>query len=344
MQGEGRRQMTIRMAFTGTGHISRVHARAAQAQAGLELVAIVNHRADSMADYAAQFQIARQYPTIDALLADGGVDAISVNTPNYLHAPQTIAALNASVHVMVEKPMAMNVGEALAMQAASQASGAKLMVAHCWRFDEEANWLRAQVESGRLGDILRTKGHGVHVNWGPGGWFTDARFAGGGALADMGIHAIDVARYLLGDPQPTSVYARLSTDYTQGDVDDSGTLWINWANGASSIIESGWWWPHADGPEASTQLYGKRGWGQLFPTWLEIPDRQAETVSTIDPGFPPVREDHCPQIMYDRQMARFIDCIRADQTPVPGAAEGLVNMQIVDAALDSSRSGQVVQL
>ena len=336
--------MTIRMAFTGTGHISRVHARAAQAQAGVELVAVVNHRAESMTDYAAQFHIARQYPTVEALLADGEVDVLSVNTPNYLHAPQAIAALKAGVHVMVEKPMAMNAEEALAMQRASQASGAKLMVAHCWRFDEEVNWLRAQVKSGRLGEILRSKGHGVHVNWGPGGWFADARFAGGGALADMGIHAIDVARYLLGDPQPTSVYARISTDYTQGDVDDSGTIWINWAGGASSIIESGWWWPHADGPEASTQLYGRRGWGQLFPTRLEIPDREAETVATIDPGFPPVREDHCPQIMYDRQLAHFIDCIRADKTPVPGAAEGLVNMRIVDAALESSRSGGLVAL
>ncbi len=336
--------MTIRMAFTGTGHISRVHARAAQAQEGVELVAVVNHRAESMADYAAQFHIARQYPTVEALLAAGEVDALSVNTPNCLHAPQAIAALQAGVHVMVEKPMAMNAQEALAMQRASQTSGAKLMVAHCWRFDEEVTWLRAQVKSGRLGDILRSKGHGVHVNWGPGGWFTDARLAGGGALADMGIHAIDVARYLLGDPQPTSVYARIATDYTDGEVDDSGTIWINWATGASSIIESGWWWPHADGPEASTQLYGRRGWGQLFPTRLEIPDREAETVATIDPGFPPVRADHCPQIMYDRQLAHFIDCIRADKTPVPGAAEGLVNMRIVDAALESSRSGDLVAL
>ncbi|MCY4465412.1 MAG: Gfo/Idh/MocA family oxidoreductase [Chloroflexi bacterium] len=336
--------MTIRMAFTGTGHISRVHAQAAQAQEGVELVAVVNHRAESMAEFAAQFHIARQYKSVEALLAAGGVDALSVNTPNYLHAPQSIAALRAGVHVMVEKPMALNADEALAMQRASQASGAKLMVAHCWRFDEEVNWLRAQVASGQLGDILRTKGHGVHVNWGPGGWFTDARYAGGGALADMGIHAIDVARCLLGDPQPTSIYARISTDYTQGDVDDSGTIWINWANGASSIIESGWWWPHADGPEASTQLYGRRGWGQLFPTRLEIPDREAETVATIDAGFPTIREDHCPQIMYDRQLAHFIDCIRADKTPVPGAAEGLVNMRIVDAALESSRSGGVVAL
>ena len=56
----------------------------------------------------------------------------------------------------------------------------------------------------------------------------------------MGIHAIDVARFLLGDPQPRSVFARISTEYTNFAVDDCGTLWINWDNGATSIVESGW--------------------------------------------------------------------------------------------------------
>ena len=336
--------MTLKIAFTGAGHISRVHARAAQAMTDLDLVAIVNHRSESMAEYAVQFGITRQYTAVEDLLAAGDVDILVVSTPNYLHAPQTIAALEAGLHVLVEKPMALDAAEAEAMQRAAERSGAKLMVAHCWRFDEEVNWLKRQIDAGKLGKILRTRGYGVHVNWGPGGWFVEKRYAGGGALADMGIHAIDAARYLLGDPQPASVYAKIGTDYTNYDVDDSGTIWINWDNGAISIVESGWWWPHADGPEASTQLYGTRAFGQLFPTGLEIPDREAETVATVDPGYPPAREEHCPQAMYDRQLAHFIECIREDRAPNPGAAEGLVNMRIVDAALESSRSAEVVRL
>ncbi len=336
--------MTLRIAFSGTGHISRVHARAAQSIDGVELVAVVNHKPKSMADYAAQFGIARQYVTVEELLRAGDVDILVVSTPNYLHAPQAIAALEAGLHVMVEKPMALDAAEADQMLQASEESGAQLMVAHCWRFDEEVNWIKAQIVAGRLGVVLRTKGYGVHVNWGPDGWFVEARYAGGGALADMGIHAIDVARYFLGDPQPLSVYAKISTDYTDYDVDDSGTIWINWEGGASSIVESGWWWPHADGPEACTQLYGSKAFAQLFPTRLEIPDRAAETLRTVDPGYPPVREEHCPQIMYDRQMRHFIDCIREGKTPNPGGAEGLVNMRIIDAALESSRSGQVIHL
>jgi len=334
--------MTLKLAFTGTGYISKIHALAAQKIAGVELTAVVNHRPASHQQLADRFGIPRQYNTIADLLADGGVDAVSINTPNYLHAPEAIAALEAGVHVMVEKPMAMNAVEAAAMLAASQKSGALLMVAHCWRFDAEALWLKAQL--GRIGRPIRTKGYGVHTNWGPGGWFTQAQFAGGGALADMGIHAIDTARFLLGDPLPVSVYARIGTHYTDYDVDDTGLILVNWDNGVTSVIESGWWQPHSDGPEAATQIYGRAGFASLFPTKLSLPDPVEERVEEIDPGFPHPRPDHCPQSMYDAQLAYFIDCIGHNRVPVPGGREGLINMQIVDAAYESARTGKVVAL
>ena len=103
-------------------------------------------------------------------------------------------------HVLVEKPMAMNAQEAGQMCEAAEKSGALLMVAHCWRFHPEVQWLNEQ--SAKLGKIIRTKAYAVHVHWGPSGWFAQKQFAGGGAMADMGVHALDTTRYLLGDPQP----------------------------------------------------------------------------------------------------------------------------------------------
>ena len=336
--------MNIRIAFAGAGHISRIHARAAQKLPGVELAAVVNHRPESMAAFAAEFNISRRYATIEELLRDGDVDAVSINTPNSLHAPQSIAALQAGVHVMVEKPMAMDAQEAAEMLAAGERSGALLMVAHCWRFDEEAQWLKEQVDQGRIGRIVRTKGYGVHVNWGPAGWFTQKRFAGGGALADMGIHAIDTARFLLGDPQPVSVYARIGTYYRDFDVDDTGVLLVRWEDGASSYVECGWWQPHSDGPEASTQLYGETGFGQLFPTLLKVPSPKAKKLEVLKSGFKYPRNEQAPHSMYDAQMKHFVHCVESGQTPVPGGREGLVNMKIVDAAYESSRTGTVVEV
>ena len=333
--------MMLRIAFAGTGYINKVHAQAAR-NLGLDLVAVANHKADSMAAFGQRFGIARQFETVEALLLAGGVDALVVSTPNYLHAPQTIAALNAGVHVMVEKPMAMNAAEAEQMLAASARSGAHLMVAHCWRFDEDVNWLKAQ--AGRLGKIIRTKGYGVHSHWGPGGWFTQKALAGGGAMADMGIHALDTARYLLGDPMPVSVYARIGTFYKDFDVDDTGVIIVEWDNGVTSYIESGWWQPHSDGPEAATQLYGTQGFGQLFPTLLELPNAEAQRVDTVPSGLEFPRKEHCPQSLYDAQMAYFVECICANKTPIPGGLEGLMNMKVVDAAYESGRTGKVIEI
>ena len=331
----------MKIAFAGTGYINKVHAQAAQSL-GLELAAVINYKTDSMVEFGNHFGITRQYESVEAMLKDGSVDALVVSTPNYLHAPQTISALNAGVHVMVEKPMAMNADEAEQMNEAAERSGAALMVAHCWRFDPDVLWLKEQ--SSKLGRIIRTKGIGVHTHWGPSGWFTQKEFAGGGALADMGIHALDTARFLLGDPQPVSVYAKIGTYYKDFNVDDTGVIIVDWDNGATSYIESGWWQPHADGPEAATQLYGLEGFGQLFPTRVEIRKMKEERIDVVESGFEFPRKEHCPQSLYDDQLRYFVECIEKKQAPVPGGLEGLANMMVVDAAYESSRTGKVVQI
>ena len=183
----------------------------------------------------------------------------------------------------------------------------------------------------------------MHTHWGPSGWFTDPALAGGGALADMGIHAIDTARFLLGDPQPVA-YTPHRQALSDLEVDDTGVILVNWDSGAVSYIESGWWQPHADGIEAATQLYGKDGFASLYPTRIERLDRAEKTVLVEDPGFAFPPGDHAPQDMYNRQMACFLDCIQTGTVPVPGALEGWINMRITDAAYQSSRTGQVVVL
>jgi predicted dehydrogenase len=333
--------MNMKIAIAGAGYIAAIHAKAIKNNGG-EIAAVIEKYAEKAEPFAKKFRIKRQYATVEGCLKAGDADALVIGTPNFLHAPQAIAALKAGVPVLVEKPMAMSVTEAGKMMEASVKSGANLMVAHCWRFDRDVNWLKAQ--TGRLGKIIRTKGYGVHSNWGPAGWFTQKQFAGGGAMADMGIHALDTACYLLGDPPPVNVYAKIGTFYRDFDVDDTGVIMVEWGNGAISYFESGWWQPHMDGPEAATQLYGTKGFGQLFPTLLELPNVEKQRVETVKSGFKFPRREHCPQSMYDAQMAHFIECINRNKTPVPGALEGLANMKVVEAAYRSSKIGKVVPI
>ncbi len=331
----------MKFAIAGAGYIANIHARAILNNGG-ELSAVVEKFADKRTLFAAQFKIPGEYETLESALTTASFDALVIGTPNYLHAAQALTALNAGIAVLVEKPMAMNTQEGAQMLEVSLGSNTPLMVAHCWRFDEDVLWLKQHSSS--LGRIIRTKGYGVHTNWGPAGWFTQKALAGGGALADMGIHAIDTARFLLGDPQPRNVFARIGTHYKPFDVDDTGVIFIEWENGTNSYIESGWWQPHTDGPEAATQLYGESGFGQLFPTRLELPQPGTYEVTIIDPGFDYPREEHCPQSMYDAQMRCFMESVRENRTPVPGGLEGLVNMKIVEAAYKSAASGEVVTI
>ena len=161
----------MRVALFGCGWIQDFHARGVRA-CGHEVVAVANHREESARAFAERHDIPRVTTDWGALARDPEVDAAVVATPNALHAPQSIALLEAGKHVLVEKPMATSVAECDAMIEAAARGGASLMVAHCWRFHPDVQAMRARIATGDLGEVVKTRGYGVHAGWGPSGWFT----------------------------------------------------------------------------------------------------------------------------------------------------------------------------
>lgn len=333
---------TIRIALIGAGYISDYHARGLLAVENVEIVAVVSKQLENAKKFAQKYGIENAYDSITDIVNDDTIDAVVISTPNAFHAPYAIEFLKNGKDVFLEKPMAMNALEGIQIQEAAEQNDRIVMVGHMWRFDADTRFVRQSIEEDTLGKIFKTKGYGIHENWGPTGWFTQQDLAGGGALADMGVHAIDTARYLLGDPLPVKVYAKLATHFGDYDVDDTGIMMITWDNGTESIIESGWWHPHMDGPEASTGLYGTKGYASLFPTFLKL-KKGEESSEKIIPELPE-RTEHCDQVIYTNQMAYFVECIRNRNIPVPGINEGLIVLQIVDAAYESSRTGEAVDV
>jgi predicted dehydrogenase len=308
------------VALFGSGWIQDFHARGVLAHPKGELVAVANWREESAAALAERHGIPRITTDWEALAGDPEVDAAVVATPNALHAPQVVELLRAGKHVLVEKPMSTTVAEADAMIVASERSGASLMVAHCWRFRDEVAGMRERIAAGVFGEVVKTRGYGMHAAWGPSGWFTDRHLAGGGALVDMGVHAIDTARFLLGDPTPERVCAVVGTRYAAGryDVDDDAILLITWSNGTNSIVESGWWQPHLEGLEADTEVFGTGGYDRIWSP--EVPSK----------GY-----EHCTQPMYTNQMREFLDAIEEGRPPRPSGLDGRVVMQVVESAYRS---------
>jgi predicted dehydrogenase len=313
-------RLVTKVALFGCGWIQDFHARAVRAR-GDSIVAVANHREETARVFAERHGIPRVTTDWEAVAEDPEVDAAIVATPNVLHAPQTIRLLRNGKHVLVEKPMATSVAEADAMIAASVDGGARLMVAHCWRFRDEVIALRDRIAAGELGEVVKTRGYGVHAGWGPSGWFTDPDLAGGGALVDMGVHAIDTARFLLGDPGLGRVCAAVGTRYAEGryTVDDDGILLIGWSNGTNSVVESGWWQPHLGGLEADTEVYGTAGYARIWP-----PDEPSEDY------------EHCTQPMYTAQVAEFLDAVSDGRQPRPSGEDGRVVLQVVEAAYASA--------
>ncbi|MCD6202557.1 MAG: Gfo/Idh/MocA family oxidoreductase [Bacteroidales bacterium] len=330
----------INIALIGTGYIADYHARGLLDQAGVNLTGVAAATGTSVEKFAARYHIEGVLTTDVSSLADrDDVDAVVIGTPNKFHAPYALEFLRKGKDVFLEKPMAMNAAEGEEIMKTAKETGRLVMVGHMWRFDEEVNYMKKVVLSGALGKIVKSKGYGIHVNWGPEGWFTKKELSGGGALIDMGVHAIDTVRYILGDPDPVSVYARIETCYGEYDVDDTGVLVITWNNGTISIIESGWWQPHMDGPEAATRLFGTKGYGSVFPTFIKKNDTREDYRLSG-----PAKTEHCDQRIYTRQMEHFIACIRNRQQPSPGITEGQTIMKIVDAAYLSAQYHKVIRL
>jgi len=333
---------TTKIALIGAGYIADFHARGLQTISNVEIVAVVAKEMDETKEFAQKYNIKDTYTEISEIIEREDIDAVIIGTPNQFHAPYAIEFLKSGKDVFLEKPMGISADEGRQITEAAIKYDQLVMVGHMWRFDEDTNYLKDIVQEGKLGKIFKTKGYGVHENWGPSGWFTKKTLAGGGALADMGVHAIDTIRYILGDPKPAKVYARISTNFGDYDVDDTGIIVITWDNGTESIIESGWWHPHMDGPEASSGIFGTKGYASLFPTFLKITTGE-DSFDKIVPELPK-REDHCDQIIYTRQMQHFVECIKTRKQPSPGFIEGQIVLDIVEAAYKSSETGEVVNL
>ena len=138
---------------------------------------------------------------------------------------------------------------------------------------------------------------------------------------DMGVHAIDTARFLLGDPDPTRVCAAVGTRYADGRyvVDDDGILLIGWSNGTNSLVGSGWWQPHLGGLEADTEVYGTGGYARIWPP------------EDLGQGY-----EHCTRPMYSAQISEFLGAIAEGRQPRPSGEDGRIVMRIVEDAYASA--------
>ncbi len=206
----------LNIGIIGFGFMGRMHYRCWKDASGAEIVAICDANPDVLkntdksagniegAEEEIDFDGLQLYTDVKAMLADANLDVVSITLPTFLHSKFSIMALEAGVHVLCEKPMALGVDQCRQMIAAAEKSGKILQIGHCIRFWPEYAKTKEIVDSGEYGKVITAtfKRLGSAPTWGAENWFANDQRSGGVAL-DLHIHDSDFIQYLFG--MPTSV-------------------------------------------------------------------------------------------------------------------------------------------
>lgn len=214
------------------------------------------------------------YASVDELIADPEIDAVSVCVANAFHAETAIKALRAGKHVLCEKPMAVTLADCEAMIAEAEKAGKRLMLGHNQRLAPAHARAKEILDSGELGKVISfqtTFGHKGPEMWSmdksANTWFFKKKSAAFGSMADLGIHKIDLIRYLIGS-DIVSVYSNLAVldkkfpDGTPIEVDDNSVEVLNFASGAMGTVTTSW--THYGEECNVTVLYCEKGIMKLY--------------------------------------------------------------------------------
>lgn len=336
----------IKVAVIGCGAIAqRRHIPEYAANDNVELVAFADpiiERAEQMAEQYG----GKSYASIEQLLEAEKVDAVSVCTPNYLHAQHSIAAANAGAHVLVEKPMATSKEDAEKMIEAARKNNVYLMVGHNQRLMPPHVKAKELLDSGKLGKVLtfRTSfGHAGPEGWSVDGresWFFRKEEAVMGAMGDLGVHKADFIRYLLAD-EVVEVSGFIGTTHKEGtDVDDNATCILRMKSGAIGTLVASW--TQYKGGDNSTVLWCENGVIKIGATSGDevVVELTNGTQETYKVGAMATNEKQVPSGVIDA----FVESIKTSTPPSISGEEGMRSLNVILAAFESQATGRSIKL
>ncbi|WP_442598945.1 Gfo/Idh/MocA family protein [Neobacillus sp. D3-1R] len=317
-------------------------------QVTIEAISDVNET--TARNVAEKFNISNVYSDYRDMFKD--VDAVTICTPNKFHAEITIAALEAGLHVLCEKPMAMTPEECQSMIDAADKSGKVLAIAYHYRFMKDSRAAKQVILENEIGQPIVARAKALRRRKVPGwGVFTNKELQGGGSLIDYGCHFIDLSLWLLGNPKVVEVsgstYNHLSKmpeqlnqwgsfNHETFEVDDHVTAYIKFDNGASLLFETSWMANIKD-DEESLSISGLTGGIDLFP--FQLNQMKHGMLLNSEANWVPGEDD--PSIP---QAQNFINSCLGLEELIVKPEEALQVSQIIDAIYKSSESGKSVRL
>ena len=349
----------LKVGVIGTGGISGVHLGGYSRNPNVEIYALCDINEKNLARRAEEYKVSRTFTDYREMLALPELDAVSVCTWNSAHAECAIAALRAGKHVLCEKPMALNTAQAEEMEKAAKESGKLLMIGFVRRFGNDCAVLKDFIDGGSFGDIYYAKAQYLRRKGCPGGWFGDKSRSGGGPLIDLGVHVIDLCRYLMGGPQPVSVYGATfsklgdrrhikdargysSTVVSKDDifdVEDMATALIRFDNGAVLSVEASFSL-NIEKDVGNIELFGTKAGCKLDPELTIFTDMNDYLANVKLSQSTALSFDG----LFDNEINHFVECIETGKPCRNPAKDGVTLMKILDGIYESARTGHEVLL
>lgn len=344
----------LRVGIIGCGSIAKQrHAYEYCANPNVEIAGFFDLSAPRAKALADEFG-GRVYATAEELIADPTIDAVSVCVANAFHAEMTIKALQSGKHVLCEKPMAITLEDCEAMIEAAKKSGHRLMLGHNQRLAPAHRKAKELLASGTLGRIISfstTFGHRGPEMWSmdksANTWFFKKSAAAFGSMADLGIHKIDLMRYLIGS-DITSVYSRMAVldkkfpDGTPIEVDDNSVEVLTFANGTMGTVTTSW--THYGEECNATVLYCEKGIMKLYsnPQYsLEVVNNDGTRVLY---ALDRLQTNEDKQQISSGVIDTFVEGILRNTPTVLDAESIIGSMRAVFACLRSSEEERAVTL
>jgi predicted dehydrogenase len=354
----------LRVGVIGLGWAGQQHIAAYGPLAGAQVVAIAGLEEPVRAKLAARHGIEHQLARWEDLIDLDGLDAVSVAVPTFLHAPIAIAALQRGIHVLSEKPIALNASQADAMVQAARTADRVLDVAFNHRQRGDIQKLKEAIDAGRLGRPYYAKAWWLRRTGIPtlGSWFTRAELAGGGPLVDIGVHVLDYSLFLLGNPEVRAVSASTydllasagfgssptsrktgATDAKTFDVEDLASVFMRLADGGTLLVEASWAAHRRDGDEFGITVYGTDGGAELIVD--DYAPRGSLRIFTDDDGAAvATRVPVQPGRGHKAVVEQFVEKVRSGDRRRYDGSNAAAIARVVDACYRSAAEQREIRL
>lgn len=348
----------LKYALIGAGgNAEKKHIHGYLALDDVEVAAICDIDPVKASRMAEKYNIPNIYTDYKDMFAKEKPDIVSVVTPNYLHAEITEYALSQGAHVHCEKPLSISAEEARAIMGARDRFGKRVMIGLNNRFTNEAVFLKKWIDEGNLGTIYSAKAGWIRRSGipGRGTWFTNKNRSGGGVMIDLGAHYLDLALYLMGQPNVSYIAGSTHQNFVHTtarnrngykgieggifDVEDAAIGYLGLQNSACLSFDFSWA-SNIEEDRFYVELMGTKGGATLINGTLKLFGESSDICLDITPKL-----KLNANLQLVNEFRHFVDCIRNEREQLIAPAEdGLYFAEIVDAFYESAATGMPVSV